>query len=187
MNAVLIETPRLYMREFTMDDALAVHEFGSNEEVTRYTGDAGSVESLQDAKKIIEKVWLAEYKKYGYARYALVHKSDDRVIGFCGLKFEEEMGLPDIGYRMLPEYWGRGLATEAARATLEYARTELGLGRIVGLAVVENVASNRVLEKIGMRIVATFEEDGFTINRYESEVVTLSLDDPETSGSTGGL
>lgn len=186
MDKTLIETPRLYMREFTMDDAAAVYEFGSNKEVTRYTGDAGSVESLEDAKHVIENVLLAEYETHGYARYALVHKGDDKVIGFCGLKFGEEMGLPDVGYRMLPEYWGRGLATEAARATMEYARTVLGLGRIVGLAVVENVASNRVLEKIGMRLVATFEEDVFTVNRYESEALSLSLEDPETNRQADG-
>jgi len=167
MKKVWIETPRLLLREFTIDDARAVFEFGSHAEVSRYTGDAGSIESLEDARSVIENVWQAEYRKYGYARWALVHKGDNRVIGFCGIKFLGELGLLDLGYRMLPEYWGQGLATEAARATLDYARDELGLSRIIGDAVVENIASNRVLLKMGMSLVKTYETDGFTVNRYE--------------------
>ena len=118
-------------------------------------------------KRLIRNVWLNEYKKYGYARYALIHKGDQKVIGFCGVKFETDLGLPDIGYRMMPEYWGRGLGTEAVRAALKYAREVLGLQEIVGEVVDQNVASNKLLLKVGFRLVNSYEKDGFTINRYE--------------------
>ena len=78
-----------------------------------------------------------------------------------------EYDLPDIGYRMLPEYWGKGLGTEAVRAALEYARTELELNKIIGEVVKQNTASNKLLLKVGMRLVDTYEKYGFTINRYE--------------------
>ena len=115
-----IETPRLIMREFTLDDAEAVYQFNSHKEVTRYTGDAGFVKSIDDAKSIINDIWLKEYHHYGYARWALVDKQTQQVIGFCGLKYEPELNAPDIGYRMLPEYWGKGLGMEASKAALEY-------------------------------------------------------------------
>jgi ribosomal-protein-alanine N-acetyltransferase len=164
---ILIETERLQMRKFTLDDVEDVFEFSTCLDVTRYTGDAGTVQSKQDAENLIKTVWLAEYEKYGYARYALIHKGDQKLIGFCGIKFEVELGLPDIGYRMMPAYWGKGLATEAVRAVLEYAHDVLGLEKIIGEVVDQNLASSKVLLKMGFRHVDTYEKDGFTINRYE--------------------
>ena len=109
MMTILIETPRLKMREFTLDDLDAVYTFSINKDVTKYTGDLGMVKTKQDAKDVIINVWQAEYKKYGCARYALLCKETDEVIGFCGIKCLPEEQQPDIGYRMLPKYWGKGL------------------------------------------------------------------------------
>ena len=164
---ILIETERLQMREFTLDDVDAVYEFSTCSDVTRFTGDEGIVRNKKDAERLIRTVWLNEYKKYGYARYALIHKGDQKLIGFCGVKFEPDLGLPDIGYRMMPEYWGKGLGTEAVRATLKYAREALGLQEIAGEVVDQNVASNKLLLKVGFRLVDSYEKDGFTVNRYE--------------------
>ena len=164
---VLIETERLQMREFTLEDIDAVYEFQTNPDVIRFMGGDGAVKVRADAERIIREIWLVEYEKYGYARYALVHKGDQRVIGFCGLKFEPEAGLPDIGYRMLPEYWGQGLATEAARAVIDYARRVLNVEKFFGEVVEQNVASINVLEKLGLRHVDTYEKYGFTVRRYE--------------------
>lgn len=164
---VLIETERLQLREFVLNDADAVYEFQTNPDVIRYMGGDGAVETREDAMRIITDIWFVEYKKYGYARYAMVHKGDQRVIGFCGLKFEPEAGLPDIGYRMLPEYWGQGLATEAAWAAIEYARDVLRVEKFFGEVVEENVASINVLEKLGLHHVDTYQKYGFTVRRYE--------------------
>ena len=155
------------MREFTLDDVDAVYEFSTCSDVTRFTGDEGIVRNKKDAERLIRTIWLNEYKKYGYARYALIYKGDQKLIGFCGVKFEPDLGLPDIGYRMMPEYWGRGLGTEAVRAALKYAREVLGLQEIVGEVVDQNVASNKLLLKVGFRLVDSYEKDGFTVNRYE--------------------
>lgn len=155
------------MREFALDDVDAVYEFSTCCDVTRFTGDEGVVKSKKDAERLIRTVWLQEYEKYGYARYALIHKGDQKVIGFCGVKFEPDLGHPDIGYRMMPEYWGEGLGTEAVAAALKYAHEVLGLKKIIGEVVDQNVASNRLLLKVGFRLVDTYEKNGFTINRYE--------------------
>ena len=172
MNKILIETTRLQMREFCPEDLDAVYEFSRNAEVSRYTGDQGLVKNKQDAAAIIKEIWLAEYKKYGYARYALIHKADDKVIGFCGVKYNPNLlgpgiGCPDIGYRMLPKYWGQGLASEAVKACLNYARKELGLCRIIGEVAEENIASNKLLLKLGFKLSEKYNRDGLKLNRYE--------------------
>jgi len=164
---ILIETPRLKMREFTLNDLDAVYAFSINEEVTKYTGDLGMVKTKQDAMDVITNVWQAEYKKYGYARYALLCKKTDKVIGFCGIKYLPEKQRPDVGYRMLPEYWGKGLGFEALKATMDYAKNELKLDNIMAEAVVENIASNKMLLKVGLKHVDTYEHGSFTLNRYE--------------------
>ena len=167
----LIETPRLIMREFTLDDVDAVFEFSSEHEVMKLTGDP-TLTSPEEARSIITDIWLPEYKKYGYARYALVHKGDNKVIGFCGLKYippgdlGDNEGAPDIGYRMLSKYWGQGLGFEAAQAAMEYGRKTLGLTNIFGDAVVENAASNRILQKLGLKFECRYEHDGWVVNRY---------------------
>jgi len=172
----LIETPRLIMREFTLDDLDAVFEFSSDYEVSKLTGDP-CVESKEEAEKIIKDIWLAEYEKYGYARYALVHKEDNKVIGFCGLKYipagelGENEGAPDIGYRMLEKYWGQGLGFEAANAAMEYGRSTLGLTNIFGDAVVENAASNKILERIGLKFEGQYKHDGWLVNRYKQQAL----------------
>ncbi len=125
------------------------------------------IENKKEAEDLIVNAWLQQYQEYGYGRYALIHKADDKVIGFCGVKFETELGCPDIGYRMLPEYWGQGLATEAVTATLEYAKSTLGLTSVIGEVLVEHPASGSVLIKSGLKLVDTYEREGYLLNRYE--------------------
>lgn len=165
---ILIDTPRLQMREFTLADKEAVLDFASCEKVTRYTGDAGMVKSLDDAAMVIRDIWMVEYERYGYGRYALIHKEDQKVIGFCGVKFDKGLSAPDIGYRLLPQYWGQGLATEAVTSALKYAREVLGLDKIIAVAVDENVASNKILHKLGFNKIDSYIDEGFRLYRYES-------------------
>lgn len=163
---ILIDTERLQMREFTLADIDAVFEFSSCEQVSQYTGDKGMVQTKTDAKYIIENVWMSEYEKYGYGRYALIHKQDNKVIGFCGVKYIESQGCPDIGYRMLPDYWQQGLGHEAVKATLQYAKQELGLTKIIADVDVNNEASNRLLIRLGFDRVPQHAE-GELVNYYQ--------------------
>jgi RimJ/RimL family protein N-acetyltransferase len=88
------------------------------------------------------------------------------VIGFCGLKYLEDLNAVDVGYRFLPEYWGRGLATEACLASVTFGFEVLKLDRIIGLVLPDNVASIRVLEKVGMRSAGEVTYDGHRVLRY---------------------
>lgn len=168
-----IETVRTYIREFTIDDAQAVFAFNTNAQVTRFTGDAGMVESLEDAENVITQIWLKEYKQYGYGRWAVVDKSNDKVIGFCGLKYLPEIGMPDVGYRFLPEYWGKGLATETAIACVEYCRSSLGITKFFADVMADNIASVKVIKKLGLKFTGFVEEGGEHFMRFTQNSPTM--------------
>lgn len=163
---LLLETPRLLLRPFTLDDAEIFLRLGTDPEIIRYTGDPGGMKTLEDARATILARPLNDYATYGYGRLACVLKSSGQVIGFNGLKFLTDLGETDLGYRLVPECWGMGLATEGARAALEHGFNELKLPRILGLADPANLASVRILQKLGMRYVETFEYGGHTAAKY---------------------
>ena len=155
----MIETNRLILRMFTPDDAKDVLRFSSHPEVIKWTGDK-VISSESEALDIIENIWLKEYKEVGYARYAVYHKEDDRVIGFSGLKYEPEWKATDIGYRFLPEYWGKGIATESVTPFIPFGFDKFELSEIIGVAYQINQASCHILKKLGMKL----EKEGILID-----------------------
>jgi len=166
----IIETERLILREFNINDYKNVYEFGSNIEVQKYTGD-GIIESLSSAKELIKNVWYVDYKKYGYGRWAAIYKPENKIIGFAGLKYLPEFNETDIGFRFLPEYWKKGLATEASKEIIKYGFEKLGLDKIIGIALAENIGSCKVLEKIGLTLykIDEYDGDGKAYNWYKIE------------------
>jgi len=146
---LIIETERLWLREYVPEDAAATFELGSNAEVQRFTG-ARCLASIEEAKQMLCQHPIADYRKHGFGRWGGVCKDNGRLIGFAGLKYLDEMREVDVGYRLLPEYWGIGLATEAARACVRYGFETLKLSRIIGLVDPKNLRSVRVLEKCGL-------------------------------------
>ena len=91
----IIETPRLILREFTVDDAYKIWELNSDPEVIKYTGDP-PFENVENARKFIEN--YEEYKKTGFGRWAVIKKDSNSFLGWCGLKLNEQ-NLVDIGFR----------------------------------------------------------------------------------------
>jgi len=146
----VIETERMTLRKFTLDDAVAFLDLNSDPDVVRYA-EKRVMKSLDEALEALRTAPLADYEKYGYGRLAIILRDNEELIGFCGIKFLPELGLNELGYRLKKKYWGRGLATEAAQATLDYARDELLLDYVIALIVEGNVASVGVAEKLGMR------------------------------------
>jgi len=161
----IFETERLILREFDEEDVESFYLLGSDPAITRYTGDEG-VKDIKHAQEVLRSRPLADYRKYGYGRWACVHKENRRVIGFAGLKFLEDLKEVDIGFRLLPAYWGVGLATEAGRAVLDYGFTQLRLAEIIGLVDLENIASVRVLAKLGLKFVGMTIYQGTNTAKY---------------------
>jgi len=145
---IILETPRLYLREFTMEDAQLLMDLNSDPAVTRYTGD-GPVKDAEEGKCILKEIILPQYRnKIG--RWAVHLKANDEFIGWCGLKYIAELNETDLGYRFFQKHWGKGYATESAKAVMDYGLNVLKLQQIVGRASVENLSSIKVLEKVGL-------------------------------------
>jgi [ribosomal protein S5]-alanine N-acetyltransferase len=164
----LLETDRLLLREFDEADALAYYSLGSDPLITRYTG-APPLTSLEQALEVLRSNPLADYQRRGFGRWACVLRQSGAVIGFAGLKWLDELQEVDLGYRLLPAYWGRGLATEASQAALNYGLRHLKLQRVIGLVDPANLASVRVLEKLGMTRTGMLEYRGDQVLQYATE------------------
>lgn len=140
------QTPRLSHRAFCPDDAPTFYRLNSHPEVMRYTCEP-MLTSEDEARRAIQA--YPDFERHGFGRWACVQKSDNAIIGFCGLKYLEEFDAVDVGYRFFPQYWGMGIATEACRVCVEFGFDVLKLPRILGFVKPENTASIRVLEKVG--------------------------------------
>lgn len=143
----IAETSRLLLREFIPEDDTFFYEMNNDPEVIKYTHDLPFA-SIKEAGEFINR--YDQYAKYGMGRWAVVLKSELRFIGFCGLKYNAETRITNLGYRYIRNYWGKGYASEAAKASLKYGFNELALDLIIGRAMKENSGSIKVLEKCGM-------------------------------------
>ncbi|MEM1216624.1 MAG: GNAT family N-acetyltransferase [Bacteroidota bacterium] len=171
MSNYLLTTDRLYLRPFQLEDALGFYTLNADPAVLRYTGDTPFA-SVAAAAAFIRH--YDHYAQYGYGRWAVLDQRDTQFIGFCGLKYHPDTDEVDLGYRLRREYWGQGMATEAARACLDYGLDELHLNRIIGRVVVGNLASVRVLEKIGMQRVGPLDFEGQPGWLYEARCFVKS-------------
>lgn len=163
-----LETERLRLRLFTHDDLAIMYTLGTDPDVIRYADTP--CKDMEEAKQRLEQGPLSDYQKYGYGRFAVELKETGDVIGFCGIKYLPEIDLPEVGYRYLKEYWGRGIGTEAARACVEFARQDLNINKLVALIIPENTASIRVAEKLGMTCGPLIHIYGVDALQYEMEL-----------------
>ena len=171
-----IATPRLYLRQFSMSDLNDLSLIRSDPDVMRFIG-AGQPHSMDQVRKALENI-LSVWKQHGFGRWAVVHKQDKKLIGWCGLAFLDKTEEIEIGYGIAREHWGKGFTTEAAAATIRFGFEELNLNRIVAVAMPENTASRRVMEKIGMR----YEKTG---HWYEAELVYYVISQDEYEPGAG--
>ena len=162
---VILETDRLLMREYVEEDAEAFFKLNSDPEVLRFVPDKRLL-NVEQARQILIDHPIVEYRKYGFGRGACILKSTGEQIGFAGLKYLEEFGEVDVAFRLMPNHWGQGLATEAAIASVRFGFADLGLKRIIGLVMPENIASVRVLEKTVLRYTETVTFWGHQFSKY---------------------
>lgn len=163
----MMQTEHLYLRRFTVDDAKEYWPLVSRREILGYTGEQPQA-TLDDVREILLTRPLKDYSVHGFGRMACIEKCTGRIVGFSGLKYLEGLNEVDIGYRFLPECWGKGYATESAAMRMRQCNSEFGVRRIVGLVHPENVASKRVLEKLGLRFERKLpqDDDGGTMMLY---------------------
>ncbi|MBJ6366755.1 GNAT family N-acetyltransferase [Snuella sedimenti] len=170
-----IETERLILRSMLPTDLEGMFELDSNPIVHRYLGNK-PVKSIGESKKIIDGV-LEQYEVRGIGRWSVIEKSSGDFIGWSGLKLNTEETLNnvsnfyDIGYRLIPRYWGKGYATESGKAALEYAFNTMRLKTVYGITEKGNQASHRVLLKLGLLYIEDFfyEKEQLQLRWYKIE------------------
>jgi RimJ/RimL family protein N-acetyltransferase len=147
-TTTVLQTARLYLRPFSEDDLDDLAPLMANPDFMRFASGVYSREQTAD--------FLARVGKRDRAglpsQFAVILLREARLIGYCGFFLQTVDGLEEleIGYRLDPQFWGCGLATEAAQAVRDYAFDDLGLARVISLIHPENKASRRVAEKNGM-------------------------------------
>jgi ribosomal-protein-alanine N-acetyltransferase len=168
----IAESERLLYRELLPEDEQKMFELDSDPEVHRFLGNQ-PVTSIVQCRQTIAAV-RHQYVTYGIGRWATIEKSSGEFIGWSGLKHVTELvnnhvDYIDVGYRLIPKYWGKGYATESAKKAIEYGFDVMKLKEIYAGADCKNVASRRVLEKSGMQYIETFDYKGRATDWFKIE------------------
>jgi [ribosomal protein S5]-alanine N-acetyltransferase len=152
----ILQTDRLYLREWTVEDAPEMFRIHSDPQTMRFVTPPGS---LEVERASIERHIQTYYRQLGYGIWATVLKDGDRLIGRCGLVNQtvEDRDEMELTYLIEREFWNRGLTTEAARAIRDHAFNQLKTNRLISLIHPQNAASRRVAEKTGMHLERTIQ------------------------------
>lgn len=164
-----LETERLVLRRVTLDDAGLMLAVWNDPEFIRHVGDRGIRTTVQ-AEEALRDGAFKLYEEYGYGPYCMVLKEGGALVGICGLFRREILDDPDIGFAVLPDFCGMGLASEAATAVVAHARDELGIQRLTAIVSPGNTASIGLIEKLGLKF-----ERGITMPGEETEISLYSM------------
>ncbi len=147
----MLETDRLILRPLDKKDVDAIYSMRSDADIMRFIREPQNRRESTDWVELVSSRWADE--RIGFC--AMLEKPSGVFVGWCGIWRLKETGELEIGYAVAKEFWGKGLAAEAALAFLGYAFDNLDTEKIVAVARPENAASRRVMEKLGMSFVGT--------------------------------
>lgn len=165
-----IETERLIMREFELADAEGLFELDSNPDVIKFIG-IDTVKEIQESEDMI-RVLQKQYAENGVGRWAAIEKSTGDFMGWSGLKLYREpinnqINVYELGYRFIPRFWGKGFATESARAWVKYAFEELKIDKLFAVTDLEHDSSKNVLHKVGFKDIEVVNYQGEDVSWLE--------------------
>lgn len=150
----MIDTERLVLRRFTPDDLDELATIFAKPEVFWFPEKRGL--SRAETEQMLKDRFIARWDEQGFGLFAVVRKSDERLLGYTGLAvphfLPEVLPAVEVGYRFDPAAWGQGYATEAAAASLDFGFETIGLERIISIYHIENVRSGSVMRRLGMRV-----------------------------------
>ncbi len=164
MNIPTISTARLILRPFTPADAETMHQIMSGKDVLRYFPGT-KVPTQEQVRRMIGRL-LQHWQEKNYGLWAVALKENGKLIGRCGLQHLPKTDEVEVDFILSRDYWGQGLATEAGLASIQFGFDVLKAGSMVGIVHPENIASQRVLEKIGLHFVEATEYFGMACYRY---------------------
>lgn len=161
---------RLILREILQSDIEGMFVLDSDPEVHKYLGNK-PVEKIEQISDVIDFI-RQQYIDHGIGRWAIIDKKSNDFIGWAGLKFVIELtnkhrNYYDLGYRLVRKYWGQGIATESAIASLEYAFEHLNVNEVYSIADSKNDGSNKILRKVGLKFIEKFDLEGTEHNWYK--------------------
>lgn len=169
---IITETERLIIREILPTDVDEMFELHSDPEVHKFLGNK-TVTSKAQVIEIIDFV-RHQYLEHGVGRWAMINKNTNEFLGWTGLEFvtketNNHKDYYDLGYRLIKRFWGQGIATESAVASLAYAFDNLNTNQVYAMADCLNEGSNRILKKVGLKFMKTFYLEGINHNWYRIE------------------
>jgi RimJ/RimL family protein N-acetyltransferase len=143
-----IETDRLLLRMYRADELESVYILITDKDVTRFFPDYYSVEKKDVLESLPRRI--ERWRKYGFGQLGIFEKKSGKLIGYCGLQYLDNTEEVEVYYGLHKDFWGTGLATEAAKAMLRFGFEEANLQQIVGVTHPGNSASQRVLLRLGL-------------------------------------
>jgi len=145
-----LETKRLLLRPITVDDAPFILTLLNEPSFLRYIGDK-QVRTVEDARQYILNGPVASYERHGFGLCLMELRDSRTPVGMCGLLKRDELPEPDIGFALLPDFWNKGLAFEAATAVLNDGRKRLKIQRVLAITSLDNEPSINLLERLGFK------------------------------------
>lgn len=154
----VLQTERLLLQKAKLSDGQFFFDLLNSPTWIKFIGNR-QVKSIDAAQQYIQQALIDSYQKHGFGLFKMVLKKEGIPIGLCGLVKRPTLDHADIGFAILPQYAGKGYTYEAAKATLDYAVSTLNLAPILAITTKDNVASKKLLEKIGLKLkeLITFE------------------------------
>lgn len=167
---VFAETERLILRELEPTDENDLFEMDSDPEVHLYI-ENNPVKSIDEIRKVIEML-RKQYRENGIARWAVVDKQTEECLGWAGLKYFKEplnnhVNFYELGYRFKRKHWGKGFATEASKAIIQYGFEHLDIDALYAITDPKNTNSKKVLTKLGFEFKETFDYEGDPTDWFE--------------------
>ena len=171
MTDIILESKRLYLKEFTNDDVDNLFRLNGNADVMKYIRPPDTDINL--IKILIGKIIKYYGDNHGFGVWAGYEKQSDEFIGFFELAHLDDTEEIEVGYRLFKEYWGKGYATEMTKALIYYGFNTMGLNQIAGITHPENIASQKVLLKSGLTYIKDAVFYGFLDRYYTIENKTV--------------
>ena len=164
---VIIETDRLLLRKPTTDDAAFMLRLVNEPSWLQYIGDR-KVHTIDDARDYLLNGTIKSFETNGFGFGIVILKETGEAIGMCGLVKRDYLDDVDIGFAFFPEFTRQGYAYEIASRTLDYAKDELGLSKIVAITTLDNQSSIRLLHKIGLTLEKKILMKGEELNLFST-------------------
>lgn len=149
-QSLTLETERLILQPVKMEDAEFILELYNSPNFIKFIGDR-NLRTVEDAENYIKEKFLPHVEKYGFGSYVIVTKSNTKKIGNVGIYVRDGLDAPDIGFSFLPEFERKGYGFEASKKLMEIAFSEFDLKKISAITTKENIASQKLIEKLGLK------------------------------------